>query len=181
MISNIKGIATGVTLTNPNDEQNVRSIKVRLHATGQEVTAIYINPITLDHREQRPNIKTGSEVILIFDDLYNFYVLGTIQQGIDLIDKKQYKIENADMVQILTDKQFLANGINQTYIDNTNFKTSKFEVENDTAQLLHTLSDTLKAFMELSIVIGNMGQPAYITPELKAKLQELKDKIDSFL
>ena len=171
-------ITTGITLTNPN-ENNDRFIKVKVYPQNQEVKAMWINPIILDHREQKPNIKAGSEVFILIDDLYNYYVLGTTQQGIQLVDKKIYKIENSDEIQILTDKDLNIKAINSDFIQNTNIKTSKIAIQNDTAELISVLSDTLQALIDLEI-IGNLGRPAYDSPASKQTFIQLKQKLDSF-
>jgi hypothetical protein len=180
-------IATAITLTNPNDSNN-RYIDVRLHNDNKEYKAVFINPLNLDHREQKPNIKVGSEVFVLLDDLHNIYVLGTTQQGISLVDKKIYIVENENEIRLLTNDLLNISAIDGGKIEDvklnankTDFQTTKFKVQNDTAELLKTLSDTIQAFIDLPIVIGNLGQPATITPDLDSKLSELKSKIDSFI
>ena len=119
-------VITGITKSNPNDTSN-RYIDVELHPTKQLVKAVYSNPLTLDQREQKPNIKIGSEVLILVDDeTFSFYVLGTIQQGLKTIqDKKIYIIENSDEVNIKTDKLFISQGISDKYIKKTEHYTNK--------------------------------------------------------
>ena len=185
-------ILIGITLDNPN-ETNSRSVRVKIYPDNQEVFASYINPLTLDHREQRPNVKVGSEVFVLVDKLYNYYILGTTQQGIQLVDKKIYKIENSDEIQILTDKELNITSISNSKIEKVNLKAKELKedldtkeiqlntikIQNSTAELISVLSDTLQALIDLEI-IGNLGQPAYDSPDTKQTFKDLKSKIDSF-
>jgi hypothetical protein len=178
-------ILSAKTLTNPNDSKD-RFIEIQLIPNGEKVKAVWVNPTNLDHREQKPNIKVGSEVFVLCDELFNYYVIGTTQQGIELVDKKIYKIENSDEIQILTDKKLTIQNIAGNKIEDTTLKTKKMEVEldkfsitNSTTEWVQTLSDTLQALIDLEIV-GNLGQPAYDSPTTKQKFIDLKARIDSF-
>lgn len=173
-------IATATTLTNPNDN-NDRFIKVKLHNSNKEYKAIFINKLDLDQREQRPNINVGTEVFVLIDEFHNIYVLGSLQQGIDLVGSKIYVIKNKDEVKVKTDTTLNMIGYDNNRINQTNLLSQKVLIENDTASLLQTLSDTIQAFIDNPIVIGNMGQPASIFDGLKSKLNDLKSKIDSFI
>ena len=179
-------IITATTLTNPNDNVD-KFIMVKLHQTEQKVKAVFVNPITLDHREQKPNIKIGSEVAVIFDEhLQVFYVIGTIQQGIELVKEKIYKVENSDEVQILTDKKLTIESIGGEKIKETTLQSETVEVllntikiQNQTAELIATLSDLVQANIDEQH-IGNLGVPTALHPASSSAYSDIKAKIDSF-
>jgi len=173
------------TLTNPNDD-NARTIKVKLLATEQEVEALFINPINLDRREQNTNIKIGTEVFVLVDEISNYYVVGTTQQGIELEQDKVYIVENEKEIRLLTNDLLKIESIDGNNIQDTTIKSDKVEIDlktirftNDTAELIATMSDTLQAIIDL-VVIGNMGVPATLDPATIAALSEQKAKLDSF-
>jgi hypothetical protein len=185
-------IISGITQDNPN-ETSSRYITVKLIPSNQIVKAVFINPIILDSREQKPNVKVGTEVLVAIQNDSECFILGSTQQGTDKETKKIYKLENSDEVQILTDKKLLISGIDgdieESVIntksltlnnaDKTILNTTQFNVKNSTAEYTSTLSDTIQAVTDL-IVIGNLGVPATLDPSTISALQALKAKIDSF-
>ena len=174
-------IITGTTKSNPNDTSN-RYIDVELHPTKQLVKAVYSNPLTLDQREQKPNIKIGSEVLILVDDeTFSFYVLGTIQQGLKTIqDKKIYIIENSDEVNIKTDKLFISQGISDKYIKKTEHYTNKLKIENSQGNEVISLISEFIDIVKNKVSVGNLGQPVKLDPDTINKLDDLKNRIDTF-
>ena len=165
------------TLTNPNDD-NARFIKIELTHNKQIVKSAYTNPLTLDHREQRPNIKIGTEVIVLVDELSNYLIIGSSSFGAVLEPTKKYRVENEDNVSILT-KDFKATTKDGGIMDKSTILTDKMIVKNSTAELITTLSDTLQALIDLEM-IGNLGQISKIFSTSNADFTDLKAKIDSF-
>lgn len=195
-------ITTATTLTNPN-ETNSRFIEIKLHNTGQIIKqAIYGNPLTLDQREQRPNIKIGTEVLVMVDDLFNFYVMLSIAQGIDLVGSKIYRIENSDEVRIMTDKLFkiidIDNGgkvdkfiadTKETELNSDNMtintkektiiNTDKFKVKNSSGEVIALMLEFID-IMNDQIIVGNMGIDATLKPVTKSLLDDLKSRLQTF-
>ncbi len=194
-------IITAITVDNPNDSED-NFITIKLIPTEQEVKAIYVNPITLDTNEQKPNIKIGSEVACIFDDeTYAFYVIGTIQQSNKPISEKKYIVENSDEVDILTDILLKIESIsggkivdvslqaenitidNDKYIQTTSgthsLTVDKIEVKNSANELISVLSELISELIALQC-IGNLGVPALLAPPTIAKLTAVQVKLDTF-
>ena len=187
------------TLTNPSEKSD-KFIDIELKSTSQKVKALFVNPINLDAREQKSNIKIGSEVFVLVDDVYNYYVIGTTQQGIEIVEDNIYKIENKDEVSILSDKLFSIKGITSKSIESgdINIKTlgintenitikndknidislKKLSLKNDTAELIATLSELVLTISTMQCV-GNLGSPAPLNPADVVKLNKVK--VNSFL
>jgi len=174
-------IITATTLSNPNDNTN-RYIDIELHPTKQIVRAVYSNPLNLDQREQKPNIKVGSEVlVLVDDDTFSFYVIGTIQQGLaTLQDRRIYIIENSDEVDIKTDKLFISKGITNKYIEKTEHYTEKIKIENSQGNEIISLISKFVDIVINKVSIGNLGQPVKLDPNTINELSDLKNRIDTF-
>jgi len=176
-------ILTAITTTNPNDNATDENkyIEIQLHPTNQIVKAIYANPLTLDEREQKPNIKIGTEVLVIMDDnTFSFYVLGATQQSIKVTDKKVYVIENSDLVNVKTDKLFLVNGIENSFVKDTQIKTEKLSISNSKGNEIVSLFSEYIDIVDNLIVDGNLGRPAMLNPATKTKLEDLKSRLDTF-
>ena len=173
----MNGVTTGITITNPNGKSEERHIDVRLHATGQVVKAMPIFPLNLDVREQSPNIKTGTEVVMIYSGVDSFFIIGSSGQFNDQISSKQYKVENASAVKLLTDGLMLLSGVNGR-ISQTTVETDKIKIDNGSNELVSLISDICQACTEIQ-VLHDGAKP--VTQDTVLAFQEIKSKVESFI
>ncbi len=191
---------TAVTVTNPNDN-NDNFIIIKLSGTGQEVKALWVNPLILDHREQKPNVKIGTEVCVFVDEFYQYTVMGSTQQGITMVNKKTYLIENADKVSILTDKRVNISSINGGMVDVGTFKIkeldykgnnaiitlnnnleialTKWKITNGADEIVALLLELIQAIID-EMHIVNLGRPTVVHPASKAKYRDIKSRLQAF-
>jgi len=180
-------ITTATTLTNPNEvnDNEARYIMIKMHTTEQEVKALYINPITLDQREQKPNIKIGSEVFVLIDDYYSFFVIGTTQQKISLLNDKIYLIENEQQIELKTDNLIIG-GVTNAKTENftieatnTTINTTKMVISNGSDEILALMSeliDTLKS----GVWVGNLSAPVPMSTATKTLLEDINSRLQAF-
>jgi len=186
-------IITGTTTTNPNDNKTDRFIKVKLHNTDQEIKAVPSFSLEIDQREQLSNIKVGTEVLMLVDDINNFYIIGSLNQGISLVDKQIYKIENKEQVSLLTDDMLLMSGVSGDIVkaiinvkdyelnnaDKVVLNTKKFKVKNDSGEFVQILSD-LADLCSKQVIIGNLGVNATNDPATMSGFADIKSRLDTF-
>ena len=182
-------ILTATTLNNPNDEvgSELRYINIELHATKQVVKAIYVNPLNLNQTEQKPNIKKGTEVLCLFDDLSNFYVLGSTQQTyVSLEEDKIYLIENEKKVEVRTSDLFLVNNIGGGKIkdvnvntENTTIETNKLNITNGSDDIVSLVSEFIDTVSN-GVWIGNLSAPVPVSDATKAQLSDIKTRLEAF-
>ena len=195
-------LLTATTLTNPNNRggNESRYIKIELHSTKQQVKALYINPLNLDQREQKPNIKIGTEVFVLTDEFSNFFVIGSTQQSIMVEDSKIYIIENKNKVEVKTDDLFLVNSIsgnktttaNIKAVDlildtdnftsnttNATFNTDKFKVTNGSDEVLSLVLELISG-LKSGVWIGNLSAPVPMSDATKATLTDIETRLNQF-
>jgi hypothetical protein len=182
-------ILTATTLSNPNDVsgEELRYINIMLHATKQTVKAIYVNPLTLNQTEQKPNIKKGTEVLCLFDGLSNFYVLGSTQQTyVSLEEDKIYIVENEKKVEVRTSDLFLVNDKNGDKVKNVNVKTVNTTLETDKLNITNGSDDIVSLISEFidtvsnGTWIGNLSAPVPTSDATKAQLSNIKARLEAF-
>ncbi len=158
-------------------------INVKLHNNNQIVKCVKISPINLDEREQKPNIKTGTEVIGLLVGVVPI-ILGSMAQGVDKVTDEIYRIENLK-TWVLTDEFEVKKTESGGEIDYTDILTKKLHVNNGTHELMalidelhqtiNGLIDTIKGIQ----VLGNLGVPATLMPPSMTALDGDKGKFDA--
>ena len=147
-------------------EDNGLYIQVKLHSTGQVIDAVYHSPLSLDRREERPNVEAGTEVGLLYDDIDNFYLLGSTNQQIVKSGTKARRFKKNDLFEI---------------------ETEKLNIHNQTDDLIKILSDFMQEVINLKIIAhkGKKDAPDDVDileqPHTKISvINTLKAKIDAF-
>ena len=173
-------IITGTTVTNLNDNKSDRFINVKLHNINQTVKAVIGLPTNLDSREQLANIKVGTEVLMLVDELNSFFIINSLNQGIELVNKQIYIVENKEEVKLSTDNLLNIKGVTKQHIDKTEHFTEKLKIENSAGNEIVSLMSELIQIIHDLVAIGNGGQESYLDPATQALLQDLKNRHDTF-
>ncbi|MGW8169656.1 MAG: hypothetical protein ACWGHH_06595 [Sulfurovaceae bacterium] len=142
---------------------------------------VKLSPLNLDEREQKPKIKIGTEVLVLTDDWNNNYILGSISQGIVLIDSQTARVEG-DETLIYGDSIHImgADGDNTATVEKaastTDIWTKKIKIRNDSDDIIQLLLDFMDAMG--TCLTGGAQVPHNKAAEvmaLKAKLQAFKE------
>lgn len=171
------------TVTAVND----RYLTVKLYHTNQVIeNVVKTSPLNLDEREQQPNIKIGTETLVIEDDYGVTYALSSLSQGIELIKQGISRVENDELQfygKII--KLMLATGDNVDTVEKIAEKvdiwTQKITIHNGSDDIIQILLDFMdvvssqKAVVTSGSSVGNWGHDKTgAISALKAKLQAFK-------
>ena len=151
----IQGIGRGITQTNPYEDDS-EFMDVKLMGTDQVVKALVGNPLNANRASERVFIDTGTEVIILNDEMDNFYVISSTGHG-------------GGKVESTTTELFEVN-------------TNKLKFTNATAELISLLSDFMATVSSLKAVdTGKHGSVAGNWSHDKVgDINALKSKLDSF-
>lgn len=148
-----------------------RFLTVTLYHTGQVITEVAkTGPLNHDEREQRLNIKIGTEVLIIEDNYGVTYAISSLSQGIDLIKGKNSRVEN-DEVQVYGKEIKLmgADGDNVSTVEkkaeHVDIWTSKINIRNDSTNIIQLLADLCQA----------------VADDDKGEAMSIKSKIEAYL
>jgi hypothetical protein len=153
-----------------------------------EMTTVRLNPLNLDEREQKPNIKIGTECITLFDERRGVgYTCFSLSQGIAL-SKEIARLEQ-DEVQIYGDKIKLmgASGDNKDTQEKEStsitMRAKKYEIKSESEELIGTLVDLVSEIMAIKVTCMAMHPLAPLEPldgGTVGKLGVIKSRLESF-
>ena len=152
---------TGTTQSNPMMD-NKPYIEIKLEDTDQIIEAVYHSPLSLDRREERPNIEIGTEVGLLYDDIDNFYVIGATQQKIKPSPKKARRFNNNDEFEV---------------------QTNTLNIHNDSTDIISILSDFMDAVKAMESLPNTDSAGDSVPPighDKKGDIGALKAKLDAY-
>ncbi len=157
-------ILSAITLDNPNDTKKP-TIKVKIDQTSQIVEAFFIAPITMDTREQLPNIQNGTEIMILADDDGLYVAIGSSSIKDGKQELKNYLIENDNEVKLKSEK--LINLETQEKITMTGkqlIQTIKDIVETQTKQIIQEATQSILSKAPL-VELGDTGGKGVVTGE----------------
>jgi len=162
-----------------------RFLTVKLYNTDQVIDhVVKCSPLNLDEREQQPNIKIGTEVLLVEDDYGVVYALSSLSQGISLIKSGISRIENSE-VQIYGNniiKIMGANGDNagtsEKSANQVDIWSKKVNIRNDATNLVQLMADLAQSVADST---PSSGSSADSPNKEKDNALDIKSKIGAYL
>ncbi len=157
-------ILSAITLDNPNDT-NKSTIKVKIDQTAQIVEAFYIAPMTMDTREQLPNIQIGTEILMIADEDGLYIAIGSssIKDGKEKL--KNYIIENDNEVKLKSEKLIILETENDIKLNGKQLiQTIQDIVKTQTKQIVQEATESILSKAPL-VELGDSGGAGVVTGE----------------
>ena len=165
-----------------------RHLFVTVPTDTKPIKTIRCNPLGLDEREQKPNIKIGTECIVLYDEVRGIgFTAFSISQAIELSDKIS-RIEN-DLVLLYGKdiKIMYATGDNSDTVekiaDSLTIHSKKYEIKSESEELISTLISLVDEIIGLKVTNMALHPIAPLEPldgGTIAKLTTIKTKLQTF-
>lgn len=163
-----------------------RFLSVEIYHTGQVIeNVVKASPLNLDEREQKPNIKIGTEVMLLEDNYGVVYAINSLSQGIDLIKEKVSRIEN-DTIALFGDTIKVMNSVGdnseteELIAEKVDVYTEKIIIRNEEDDVIQIMLDFMDAVIDLqTIVISGSSAGLYFHTQILTVL-EIKARLEAF-
>ena len=141
-------------------KQLERDLEVRL-STGQKIIAARCNPLDLDEREQKPNVKNGTEILcMVNEKLGVVLAVFSIAQGIKLANEI-YRIEREE-IQLYGKRIKLmdSSGDNKDTVekiaDYVDAWTKKIAIRNETVEVIDNWTKTQEQLIALADAVASL-------------------------
>ncbi len=162
-----------------------RFLTAKLYHTGQIIDHVVKgSPLNLDEREQKPNIKVGTEVMMLEDDYGVVYAICSLSQGIDIIKSGVSRLENNE-VQIYGNEIIKImgasgdnSGTSEKSANQVDIWSKKVNIRNDSTNLIQLIADLAKTVADTTPTFGSSKDAPN---KEKSNALSIKDKIEAYL
>jgi hypothetical protein len=155
---------------------------------GETIKTIRANPLNLDEREQKPNIKIGTECLTLFDErTHTGITCFSISQALTLANKI-YRIEQEEIQLYAKRIRIMScSGDNTSTVeeigDEITIHFKKFAIKSESEELITCLLDLIDAIVGQKTICMAIHKAAPLEPldgGTIAKLLAIKQRVDSF-
>jgi hypothetical protein len=153
-----------------------------------EIVTVRLNPLNLDEREQKPNIKVGTECLTLFDERRGVgYTCFSLSQGVAL-SKEIARLEQKE-VQVYGDtiKLMGASGDNkdtqEKEASSILMRAKKYKIKSESEELIQTLIDLVSEIMAIKVTCMAKHPLSPLEPldgGTVGKLGAIKSRLESF-
>jgi hypothetical protein len=169
-------------------EVHGRHLLITVPNENKPIKTIRCNPLGLDEREQKPNIKIGTECLTFYDEVRGVgFTAFSISQAIELSDKIS-RIENDLILLYGKDIRLMdCTGDNKDTVekisDSLTTHCKKYEIKSESDELITTLIDLVSEIISIKVVNMAIHKVSPLEPldgGTIAKLSSIKTRLHSF-